>query len=94
MRRIATIMLAAALGLAAVPAALAGQEARVYDAQGRYQGRATTNAASPRQQNLYDAQGRYVGRVMTDDNGNARVYDQHGKYQGRATGWPSERPSK
>ena len=88
MRRIGAIMLTVmGLALVAVPAALAGQETRVYDAKGRYQGRATTNTANPRQQNLYDAKGHYVGRVMTDRNGNARLYDQHGKYQGRATGW-------
>ena len=69
------------------PPALAGDEARIYDAKGRYQGRATTNTANPQQKSLYDAKGRYIGRVMTDDQGNARVYDQHGKYQGRATGW-------
>ncbi|MHC1788531.1 hypothetical protein [Solidesulfovibrio sp.] len=68
--------------------AFAAEESRIYDAQGRYQGRATTNTANPQQKSLYDAKGRYVGRVMTDDNGSARVYDSHGKYQGRATGWP------
>lgn len=95
MQRIAAIMLTVmGLALAAVPAALAGQESRVYDAKGRYQGRATTNKANPRQQNLYDAKGRYVGRMMKDSNGNARLYDQHGKYQGRATGWQGGQPSK
>lgn len=90
MRQLAAIMLTVmGLALAAEPAALAGQETRVYDAKGRYQGRATTNTANPRQQNLYDAKGHYVGRVMTDSNGNARLYDQHGKYQGRATGLKS-----
>lgn len=66
--------------------AFAGDETRYYDAQGRYQGRSTTNTANPQQKSLYDAQGRYVGRVMTDGNGNSRVYDQHGNYRGRATG--------
>lgn len=95
MRRIAAIMLTVmGLALVAVPAALAGQETRVYDAKGRYQGRATTNTANPRQQNLYDAKGHYLGRVMTDSNGNARLYDQHGKYQGRATGWRNGQSSK
>lgn len=69
--------------------AFAGQETRLYDAQGRYQGRATTNTANPKQKSLYDAKGRYVGRVMTDENGNARMYDQHGRYLGQATGSPS-----
>lgn len=68
--------------------ALAGQETRLYDAQGRYQGRATTNTANPQQKSLYDQHGQYVGRVMTDDNGNTRMYDQHGKYMGRTTGAP------
>ena len=87
MRQFAASMLAVmGLALVASPDVLAGQEARVYDAKGRYQGRATTNTANPRQQNLYDAKGRYVGRVMTDSNGNARLSDQHGKYPGRATG--------
>jgi hypothetical protein len=73
--------------------ALAGDEARLYDAQGRYQGRATTDTANPKQQSVYDAHGKYVGRVMTDDKGNARVYDQHGKYRGRATGWQTKTSS-
>lgn len=66
--------------------ALAGDDTRLYDASGRYQGRATTNTANPQQKSLYDPHGRYVGRVMTSPDGSARVYDQHGKYMGRATG--------
>lgn len=72
--------------LAAAPA-LAGQgEERLYEAQGRYQGRTTEDRANPEQKSLYDEHGRYEGRVMTDDRGNARVYDQHGRYMGRTTG--------
>ena len=82
------ILTLAAIGVLA-SLARAGQETRLYDAQGRYQGRATVNAANPKQQSLYDQHGRYVGRVMTDDNGNSRLYDQHGKYLGRGTGVPA-----
>jgi hypothetical protein len=80
-----------ALLLVALLASLvfAGQETRLYDASGRYQGRATTNTANPQQKSLYDQHGRYVGRVMTDDKGNARMYNQHGKYMGRTTGSPT-----
>lgn len=69
----------------ALPAslALAGDEAHVYDARGRYQGRVATDKANPRQKSLYDTKGKYIGRVMTDEKGNSRVYDQHGKYMGR-----------
>jgi len=67
---------------------LAGEESHVYDAQGRYVGRATTNPASPRQTNLYGAQGHYTGRVMTGPNGEARLYDPQGRYLGRSTGNP------
>lgn len=62
--------------------ALAGDEAHVYDAKGRYKGRATTDTANPREKSLYDAKGRYVGRIMTDENGKARVFDQRGEYIG------------
>ncbi|OLN27728.1 hypothetical protein DVDV_1982 [Desulfovibrio sp. DV] len=72
----------------------AGDQTRLYDAKGRYQGRATTNTANPGQKNLYDPHGRYVGRVMTDDNGNTRVYDAHGRYQGRATQRPAQSTSQ
>jgi hypothetical protein len=78
----------AAIGVLASLAS-AGQETRLYDAQGRCQGRASTNTANPKQKSLYDRHGRYVGRVMTDDNGDARLYDQHGKYLGRGTGAPT-----
>lgn len=82
------ILVLAAIG-ALASLARAGQETRLYDAQGRSQGRASTNTANPKQKSLYDRHGRYVGRVMTDDNGDARLYDQHGKYLGRATGAPT-----
>jgi hypothetical protein len=74
--------------------ARAGEDTRVYDAQGRYQGRATTNTANPKQQSLYDPHGRYLGRVMRDENGTARVYDAHGRYQGRSTGGPETQSTK
>jgi hypothetical protein len=77
----------AAIVLAFAASAFAGQEAHFYDAQGRYQGRATTNTANPQQKSLYTRDGKYVGRVMTGPDGSARVYDQHGNYQGRASGW-------
>lgn len=89
--RVALSVFVLAFALAAIfpPFAHAAEESSIYDAKGRYQGRATTNTANPQQKSLYDAKGRYVGRVMTDSNGNARVYDNHGKYQGRSTGWPT-----
>ena len=81
----ATVLLI--LCLLVIPAAaFAAEESRIYDAQGRYKGRATTNAANPQQKSLYDEHGKYQGRVMTDDKGNSRIYDNHGKYMGRATG--------
>ena len=79
-----TLSLLVLLGLA-LPA-LAGEETHVYDAQGRYVGRATVNPANPRQTNLYDAKGRYAGRVMTGPNGEERLYDPQGRYMGRSTG--------
>ena len=72
--------------LPAASQVLAGEESHVYDAQGRYRGRATVNPANPKQTNLYDAKGRYVGRVMTGPDGEARLYDRQGRYKGRATG--------
>jgi uncharacterized protein YdeI (BOF family) len=80
-----TLLLALAIAAMAAPA-FAAEESHIYDSQGRYQGRATTDTANPQQKSIYDAKGHYVGRVMTDDSGSARVYDQHGKYQGRTTG--------
>ena len=81
-----------ALLLAALPASLAqaGDATRFYDASGRYQGRASTNTANPKQQNLYDHQGRYMGRVMTDKNGNARLYDKQGRFLGHTTKSPAQ----
>lgn len=87
MRRLTLAVAAVTILLAAGPA-LAGQEGeqRVYGPDGRYEGRATPDAANDRQKSLYDASGRYVGRVMTSPDGSSRVYDQHGHYLGRATG--------
>lgn len=68
---------------------LAGQagEQRLYGPDGRYEGRATPDAANPRQKSLYDDSERYVGRVMTDPaTGETRAYDAHGKFFGRTTG--------
>lgn len=66
---------------------LAGQgEERLYDAQGRYEGRSSVDKANPEQRSLYDAKGKYVGRVMTSPDGSSRAYDEHGRYLGRATG--------
>jgi len=79
-------LLVLAIVAAMAVSAFAAEESHVYDAQGHYQGRATTNTANPQQKSLYDAKGHYVGRVMTDQDGNAKVYDQHGNYQGRTTG--------
>jgi len=76
--RTLVVTLLLSLGLA-LPS-LAGEESHVYDAQGRYQGRATVNPANPKQTNLYDAKGRYVGRVMTGPDGEARFYDRQGGY--------------
>lgn len=85
MRRLLTA--AVLVALAAGPA-LAGQggEERYYGPDGKYEGRATPDAANPRQKSLYGPRGEYRGRVMTDDNGDAKVYDQHGRYLGRASG--------
>lgn len=80
-----TIVVALLLLLGLATPALAGGESHIYDAQGRYRGRAATNPANPNQTNLYDAQGRYVGRVMTGPDGTARLYDRQGRYKGRAT---------
>ena len=68
--------------------ALAGRdgEERYYDREGRYEGRATPDAADPRQKSLYGPHGEYQGRVMTSPDGSSRVYDQHGNYVGRTTG--------
>ena len=85
--RIAIIAAVSVLCMCSLPVH-AAEETRFYDAQGRYQGRATTNTANPEQQSVYDNHGKYVGRVMTDENGNSRVYDSHGKYMGRTTGQP------
>jgi hypothetical protein len=81
--------------LAAGPV-LAGQEGetRLYGPSGEYQGRATPDAANPRQKSLYGPRGEYLGRAMTDDQGNARVYDQHGRYMGRTSGNRMPEPSK
>ena len=80
------IVIAIAGVLLFAPLAFAGEESHVYDAQGRYQGRATTDTANPQQKSLYDAQGRYVGREMASPNGETRVYDQQGRYMGRTAG--------
>ncbi|MEL7638451.1 MAG: hypothetical protein AAGU21_02305 [Solidesulfovibrio sp.] len=94
MRRL-TLTATVAVLLAAGPA-LAGQEGetRLYGPSGEYQGRATPDAANPRQKSLYGPHGEYRGRAMVDDQGNARVYDQHGKYIGRTTGGRMTDPKK
>lgn len=79
-------ILAALAVLTLAAPAVAGQETRYYDASGRYQGRASTNTANPRQRSIYDASGRYQGRAMTGSDGTTRLYDQHGRYLGRTTG--------
>lgn len=89
------LLTAAVLVALAAGPVLAGEgEERLYGPDGRYEGRATTDAANPRQKSLYDASGRYVGRVMSDDNGDAKVYDQHGKYVGRSSGGQVSNPKK
>lgn len=85
------ILAALAVLILAAPA-VAGQETRYYDAQGRYQGRASTNTANPRQRSIYDASGRYQGRVMTSPDGSQRAYDSHGRYLGRTIGGPAVPP--
>ena len=80
MKKIVCTILAFLLASNGAIPALAGGESHVYDAQGRYQGRATVNPANPKQTNLYDAKGRYVGRVMTGPDGEARFYDRQGGY--------------
>ncbi len=86
MRRL-TLTAAVLVALAAGPV-LAGQEGetRYYGPDGRYEGRATPDAANPRQKSLYGPRGEYQGRVMTAPDGSSHVYDQHGRYMGRTTG--------
>lgn len=91
---ICRLILAVAVVLVAGPvlAEQASKEQHFYGPDGRYEGRATPDAANARQKSLYDAKGRYVGRVMADPaTGEARVYDNHGNYLGRTSGgWMPE----
>lgn len=93
MRRLLT---AAVVVLVAAGPVLAGQdgETRYYGPSGDYRGRATPDAANPRQKSLYGPRGEYLGRAMTDDQGNTRVYDQHGNYVGQASGGQVPEPKK
>ncbi|QLA14772.1 hypothetical protein [Desulfolutivibrio sulfoxidireducens] len=56
------------------------ESSRVYDAEGRYQGRTVERDGTTR---IYDAQGRYQGRVSEKSSGDAMIYDAQGKFQGR-----------
>lgn len=90
------LMAAAVLVILAAGPVLAGDgEERMYGPDGEYQGRATPDAANPRQKSLYDEHGAYKGRLMTDPNtGENRAYDAHGRYLGRTTGGRMPDPSK
>lgn len=61
------------LGLQSAQAVEFTEPGRVYDAQGRYQGRMEANGR------MYDDRGRYLGR----EDHNSRRYDARGRYQGQ-----------
>jgi hypothetical protein len=64
------------------------ETARVYDAQGHYQGRVETGQGG--QARLYDSSGRYQGRVTSQNfnGGEARLYGPAGNFRGRITQTP------
>ncbi|GEM_PF-1106219 len=89
-----TILIAAASILFLASSSLLGaEEARFYDVNGHYQGRAHDdrifNAKGEfqgrlRDGRIYDAKGRFVGRMIDTENQKRQsVYDNHGQYVGR-----------
>ena len=61
------------------PAVADAQSSRLYDNQGRYQGRVEERGSQRRH---YNEQGRYIGREQWDTRG-VRSYDSKGRYLGR-----------
>jgi YD repeat-containing protein len=58
------------------------QDAKYYDASGRYQGRTTSDGRG--QAKTYDKTGRYQGKAVRQGN-TVKLYDKSGRYIGRAT---------
>lgn len=81
------IMVLAAALIAVASPALAQQQHRFYDPQGRYEGRSQQGPNGIVRQ--YDAQGRYVGQARPAPGG-YRTYDAQGRVTGqtRGTGTP------
>lgn len=65
--------------MASVPA-LAGEEGRLYDTQGRFSGTYRENSSGTIR--LYGAKNEYLGSVYTRPDGTRRIYGTRGEYQG------------
>jgi YD repeat-containing protein len=77
------ILVAAPLSvLAASSNELQPQDAKLYDASGRYQGRVTSSGQG--QTKAYDKSGHYQGKTVRQGK-SIKVYDKSGRYQGRIT---------
>jgi hypothetical protein len=57
-----------------------GDDLRLYDERGEYEGRARDTGDGYR---LYDKKGEYQGELREDRNGELRAYDKKGEYSGR-----------
>jgi len=58
------------------------QDAKYYDASGRYQGRTTRSGQG--QTKSYDKSGHYQGKTVRQGH-SIKIYDKSGHYQGRVT---------
>lgn len=81
-------ILAAALAAVVTAPAIAQQQQRFYDPQGRYTGRAQQGSGGVIRE--YDAQGRYVGSARPSGSG-YRTYDAQGRVTGTVRGGPPVR---
>jgi len=79
---LAMLMLAGApvAALAAASSTPQSQDAKLYDASGRYQGRVTSDGRG--QAKTYDKSGRYQGKAVRQGK-TVKLYDKSGHYIGR-----------
>ena len=57
------------------------ENARIYDNQGKFQGRTVGQGDNVR---IYDNKGNFVGRMIPSDDGSSvKLYDNKGNFKGR-----------
>lgn len=84
----AMIKIAAVLSACLAGAALAQQQT-IYGADGKVQGRVTTDSAGSK--TIYGPDGKITGRTATDSQGTTTIYDAAGRKAGSVTAPPERR---